>query len=945
MHRELRDFTLSDYGPARITETEELTGPEDADYRDYYSGDTKKIRENSEQYVKEMYLADSLTSLDHGDLSDLEKPAEIKFVTTGRRADTYLSTAVMAIRTEALFNSLPKYFSTKPDDQDKEQSATDNEDKPRTADWWLTPFTTEWHYRIVAPPGFRVRALPTDKADKVGILNFSQKYSANTDGSAVEAVLRVENNTTRLSAQEGSSLRDAVLRARNSDPIFITFDHEGKALISAGHIKEGLALYRRIAEEHPKSALEEVRLAQGLLDVGLGEEARSVAQQATQLDPKSALAFSVLGNALKHDPVGRPVEKGMDYEGAIAAYKKSLELDPKDKETRANLALLMEYNPAGIRYEEGAHLMDAVSEWRKLKEVDEEYSKQYDDNSLYDLWYAHEYQKLLEVALALPTSDVRKGFILAVSAVQDGPDAALKRSTAMSADDSERSKALIMAGNLLIRVRKYGEASALIRDGALGQSNESQLLRTAEIFNRTKPYEQLTFDAKDPRAVVQKLYTGISNAKLTIDEFKPLAYRTPYDDDDFDPKPFQLTMMHVQAELRSTGLPLTTLADMTLSNMHYTIDGDDSLGYKITIESPGAAAQQVYVVRDGTIYKVLAFSVAGNAQPNSLGFMALRELDKNNLAAARTWLDRARDEIHASGGDDPLAGAIFPRLWSKGQDGDATAIRNAALVLIPPKQAQGPYLAALEQARSSAKSDSKREDITLALARAYSAQEHWENVLPLANELMKASPDSLIAFSLATGAYAQLHRFDDWQKLVDERMKQHPDEVAYVRSSAALAAYRGKFADARAILKSIMDKGRSNALDLNQYSWYELMLPGTPGQDSIDAAQRANELTKGENFAILHTFACVEAQAGNPSAARELLLKGMQAEHADEPDSALWFGFGLIAEQYGELNAAKKLYSRVEKDNVDSPASSYVIAQQHMLAIQKSDDRIKVAKQ
>ncbi len=34
----------------------------------------------------------------------------------------------------------------------------------------------------------------------------------------------------------------------------------------------------------------------------------------------------------------------------------------------------------------------------------------------------------------------------------------------------------------------------------------------------------------------------------------------------------------------------------------------------------------------------------------------------------------------------------------------------------------------------------------------------------------------------------------------------------------------------------------------------------------------------------------------------------------------MWFGFALIAEQYGVLDAAEQMYSRVEKPKVDYPS-------------------------
>jgi hypothetical protein len=71
-------------------------------------------------------------------------------------------------------------------------------------------------------------------------------------------------------------------------------------------------------------------------------------------------------------------------------------------------------------------------------------------------------------------------------------------------------------------------------------------------------------------------------------------------------------------------------------------------------------------------------------------------------------------------------------------------------------------------------------------------------------------------------------------------------------------------------------------------------------------------------------------RAGETSQARDLLLKAMDALHLEEPNSEVWFGFALIAERYGFIDAAEKMYSRVEKPKVEYPDTSYVIAQQHL---------------
>ena len=114
------------------------------------------------------------------------------------------------------------------------------------------------------------------------------------------------------------------------------------------------------------------------------------------------------------------------------------------------------------------------------------------------------------------------------------------------------------------------------------------------------------------------------------------------------------------------------------------------------------------------------------------------------------------------------------------------------------------------------------------------------------------------------------------------------------------------------------------------------MVSAPVDQDAIDVGVRANDLTKNDNFAILHTLACVYAQAGKISQAREVLLKAMETLHVEEPNSEIWFGFASIAEQYGSFDAADAMYRRVEKPQFDYPGTSYVISQQRLAGLRRN---------
>src|SRR5215831_18943895 len=383
-----------------------------------------------------------------------------------------------------------------------------------------------------------------------------------------------------------------------------------------------------------------------------------------------------------------------------------------------------------------------------------------------------------------------------------------------------------------------------------------------------------------------------------------------------------------RSQMAGAALPLPVIADLVVSNMKFSVDGDDTLGYKIVVEAAGAAAQDVFVIREGGRYKIAAFSATEDSDPRELAFLALRQLQNNDLPGAKKWLDRARDKIHMGGGDDPLSGALYPSFWTKGQEADGSAVRLAALVLLPSKQLKAANLATVIAARDVAKAGIDRARLNLVLAYAYSAQERWADLVPITDELMKAYPTSLRAFDLATLAYAGLKRFDDWEKVVQSRRAEHSDELAYVRSAARVASYRGQYAQAREIIKTIIDKGQANGEDLNLYAWYALELPTAIDQEAIDTGIRATDLSKN-SFAIQHTLGCIYAQAGKTKQARELLLKAMDDGHLEQPNSAIWLGFGLIAEQYGVIEAARKMFVRVEKAPIEYPASSYALAQAH----------------
>ena len=937
LHRELREFSLAEFGLATIRETDEQIGPRESEYREFYNGDGKAIREGGEKYVKNAYLADSLTALEHSDPSDMEKPFSLTLVSKGKRGSTDYESAVMAIRIEDLMGDFPAYFTTSPaerkEETEKEAEST-KKNKPRTADWFIDPFINEWDYKIIAPIGFKLRALPPSREQQIGSATFSQKYSSNAEGTVVQAVLRFESSRARLSVKQAEELRDAVVKARASDPVFVTFDQVAHSLIASGKIKEGLAEYQQLAHQHPKEALHRIQLARALLSAGLAENARTVARQATSLEPNSAQAYSTLAWILEHDPIGRLRKKGYDLQGAIAAYRKAKELDPKDKDIRANLAMLLEYDSNGDRYTANAQLKSAISEFRDLKKLDEETGRTYDDFVVYDLWYAREFKALEEALQDLPATDIRRGFVVAVTAIKQGSDAALKRSLEITTSNELSRKALTTAGWLLLKLHKYSEAADLITAGARGESTETQTATFAATLKKIKPREELKLDDADPRSAIQHFFAETFSARPSYENMMKLFSRNAIRSADAkkDAQEFRQSMFQLKVQLEKDGVPLETVGDIVLNNARYSVEGNDAQGYRITAETPGAAAQQAFVIKEDGSFKILEYSLAADKSPENLGWQALELLKKNELPGARQWLDWAREKIHMNGSDDPLAVQPFPYFWTKGQEGDAEAIRTAALVLLPAKELKGDELQALLHARDKAKTDLEKTRLDVVAASAYLQQDRWAELEPVATRLIQAFPDSMMAFQWITAVYAHTLRFDDWDKLVQDRMAKHRDELDYTRSAAQLARYRGDFIKSRQLIKDLADHSKATQSDLNSFAWDALFLPGEIAPETIEAAERANQLSQNSNFSIMHTLACLYAHAGKAAQARELMLKAMEGK-LEEPESSVWLAYGQIAEAYGEPDAAQAMYARVDKPQAEAPTSNFALAQQRLLAL------------
>ncbi|HYK90948.1 MAG TPA: DUF3857 domain-containing protein [Acidobacteriota bacterium] len=923
---ENREFYLAENGPARVVEISEPHGSFESGYREsYVDKDNKEAKEQLGNYMKSEYLADNLDRLDRSDPTDTARQFQLILESkTARRGFTDLETAVAAVRLESLFDHLPAELQRREKTEDRSADAsTAKKEKKRVVDYQLhAAFAREWRYKIVPAVGFRAKPLPKNQKMSLGPAAFSEEFSLENDG-VVHAVFRFDTMKRRFSVSEAREMRNKIADLKDGQPVMIYFEPVAKALFSEGKIRESFQAYRDLIALHPREAIHHLQFAKALLEAGMGQAARDEAYLAVKLEPTSALSQKTLADILEYDLVGRKFRPSSDYAGAEAAFRKAKKLDPKDKEIVGNLAILLEYNSQGERYGPGAKLKEATDEYRTMT-PDELSEFGLKNNIAYTLLYSGEVAEALKYADTLNPHP--SAVTVAATAVLNGSEAGMNEARKRTASDGDLKELLKGAGEILMRMRKYAQAAELLRAGASG-SNASNTMALASMLQKARPREQLQL-GDDAKGAVERAFLLITEPGITLDKFKSVHSRNAravLGETDADEINRSLDAVRgLRSVLSRTGFPADVMLDLVVPLLNPTADGTDASGYRVTLHMPGSKDMVMFAVKEDGQFRLLDSS----EKPNAIGLEILDRLGANDLAAARQMLDWVRDLQHLAGGDDPFEGPAFPRFWAQGKDVDAGQMKLAAAsILVQTKPTAKKGIAILEPARNSASTEQERLNIDLALMSGYFVAADYEKALPIAARLAKQNPESKRLFLAQALALQGLSRWSEIDRIAGERLARKPQDPDAMRMMMLSAEGRGDYKLAHSLGRKIVSSAKSEDSDLNNLAWIALF-SGSVDDEDVETAVKAAQMSQ-DRPNVLHTLGCVYAEVGKIQEARELLLQAMDRQNLDDPDSAFWYAFGRIAEQYGQRDIAISLYSRVTKpkDPIEMPSSSYRLAQ------------------
>ena len=814
---EKREIRLADYGPARIIETSEPHGVYESSYRRSYANkDDKNTKEQLASYVKTQYLADKLDRIDRSDPSDISRQFQLVLeCDQAKRGFTDLESAVAAIRFDTLFDLLPADLQQreKPDDS---ASAANPSKKKRTSDFQLPDASvTEWQYTIIPPAGFQPKPLPKNTQLSLGPAALSEEFSAGSDG-VVHATIRFDTVKRRMTVAEATEMRNQVAQMREGEPILIYFEPVGEVLLDQGKAREALQSYRELIALHPTEAIHHLRISKALLAAGMGEAARSEARTAVKLEPNSALAEKTLAEVLEYDSVGRKFRPGSDFAGAETAYRAVEKLDPTDKASMANLAILLEYDRWGLRYGPGAKLRDSVAEYSKLT-PEERADFGLQNNLAVTMFYAGEFADSLKTAQALNPQPL--ALIVACDAALNGAQSALAEARKRTGGEAQFKQIVAGAGQMLSNLRKYALAADLLDAGASGD-NASDTAADAITLRKTQLHEEMQF-ANDPAGAALHYVVLAADTGLTLDQLRSISSRNGQ-------TAFALPST-VEALLKTETNTFVSKAragtfpdvgiDMSLARAQPKVEGDDKEGYKVTLWPSANYKSSVFIVKEAGKYLVLA---TGN-RPAALGLEVLDRLTAGDSTGARILLDWLRDDAHLDAGDDPLGGAPFTRLWTRGKDADSAAAKiAAATILLASKETAPRGVALLEENRASAVTDADKANVALALMVGYGFLERYDRALAISAELARQHPESKRIFLSQAFYLRSLSRFDDADALAQDRLKRLPNDIDALRALVSDATARGDYLKAHALAKNLLTVADTDYTDLNNVAWLAL---------------------------------------------------------------------------------------------------------------------------
>jgi tetratricopeptide (TPR) repeat protein len=860
----------------------------------------------------------AIEELEFPDPRDLSQDFRIRTTTRNESRDDPAPDSVRAsIPSRELLARLPLGF---PLDGDEVK------DQPLTL---AQPYHATARWRLVPPRGFRLRSTHSDKSIALGPARLEKEFHKNDDGSLV-VELRFDTVQSEFSREEAAALRKAYSEEIEASEA-VVFEDRVESLLREGHFRAALNEARRRTDEDPNDAFSRYRLVRAYLAVGAGASARTEAQRLADEFPEQPAAQMALGEAFSHDLLGRDFAPGFDHDRAAAAYRRALELRPKNRRLTRALVEVLKRSPEGAELAPGAEVDEAIQLAREL--VDEHHNPE-DLLPLRDLLSrAERYEDLAELMEQSDRNGSGTFFAVEATAALRGLEGAQAMAARFPQQDA-RNRSLFYSGLRLAEARRYAIAAELIEAGRDASTDVSSAAQSVAQYRKTRRHEDMAFPSGDPRGVVIEWMRAVHVAPDWKAAVQSLVTRRCGRVELSDPRERQRFDYWVQ-QMRHTPVRrqryLDRVLDEVLAFTTFEVEGDDRRGYRVRATYANAArgrtlASDYFVVREEGDLRLLDSTDAYSLTLAGVACQTERLLD-DDLEGARRLLDWATQI-------DNSFFTNFRTIWCADCERSLSDARLAIAILRSRVESlAAAVMPILREAYGREQAADRRLALNRALAFTSELLGRREEALALDHQVFQEQPDFVPGVTDAVETLGRLGRWGEAQQLLQEHLKQQPQNDQLLRSLLYVEMNRGDWDAAAQAVEDLERLGKAGPPDRNNLAWTALVA-GSVNATARAVIERAAEDTHQRAPAILNTQAAIYAASGDPDQARRVFLQAMKYGAGAEPRQADWYVAGLIAEGYGLVDEAREAYRRaLADDDRIEPASVGALAQQHLAGL------------
>ena len=926
------EYFLKDDGFSDVNEKTTYYGGEDSNYRSRYAFSKEEdIEDALDDYIQRTYRFGENKNFEYSDTGDFETHFNVSLSIEGAgRGVTEESQAIVAIMQGKFAKFLPDLFSREKNE--------DEENDSRINDYYFyKPFTFETRYIINPPVGFSLRELPESESIDLGVAEFIKKF--HMAGNKLEAVITLVSGEGTISPEDFELTREKVIDFSKSNPILIVFDHIGVKLLSEGDYRGSIDYMKAISDKEPDKEIHLIRLADALLEAGLGLDSRKAAERAVTLNNESAKAFSKLAWILQHDELGRRFRPGYDRSGAIDAYRKAIELDTEEWSNYANLAILLEYNDNGLRYS-SSDLREAVETYKQIGDKLSEHGM--DINLITDLLYLQDWEEL-DIALEkIENQKTASLYRIAALGAEKNFDAAFSEAL-KTGDAGDRRKILSSAGELLIHIREYSSAAVFLEEAAKGSSDSVSLESRAGTLSRTEHFEEMKFDPDKPEDLVKRFYKALYQSNGS--DFSGLnnivskdVYLKAIDKDSHNS--FYSEWRAIMNRGISSGLKLEVILDLILSDIKFQKKEDFNGGYHLKLIQTGLGSNlnlNFYIKELGGELRI----VGTDSFREPIGKIIMTDIESGELDTAGKWLDWFLKDYGSSTreGDEPLYGHPLHGFWKK-RGNDILNINllkiAAASILVTDHSSYLEGAEILEDELNNSGNSPYISSIYYALYFAYQTGDDFNGQFKTSTWLYDNYSESDFAWSSLLSSLLNLGKYDMLKNIAEERLVEDEEDSIAIDMLINMYFNKMDFNSVDRIFQDLKVKNRLTARLYNAVAWMDLFDPDLD-ETALEYSRQAVTLSNSNNPPILHTLSALYAEFGRCEEARTTLDRVMALSGYRVPSSDDWYVLGRIAEEYGMLESAVFYYGKVEKP--DSIAgqydSSYTLMERRLDAIKQ----------